>query len=88
MQPAENEILLIGAGLQLYVFYLLDTGEALARKVSLLWAFNLAKLLINQLQQLDIVYSIIKYSPSSYFRVTTLTACSFYDLKIPTSLFF
>lgn len=65
---------MIGAGLQLYVFYLLDTGESLSRKIGLLRAFDLAKSLINNLQQLDATASIIKYSPSSYFRIATLAA--------------
>ncbi|KAJ5371523.1 uncharacterized protein N7496_007615 [Penicillium cataractarum] len=71
---AETEILLIGTGIQLYVFYLLDTGQSLARKIGLLGAFDFAKSLINKLQQLDATADIIKYSPFSYFRMATLAA--------------
>lgn len=66
--------MLIGTRLQLYGFYLLDTGESLARKIGLLRAFDLAKSLINNLQQLDATANIIKYSPSTYFRMATLAA--------------
>ncbi|KAJ5584785.1 uncharacterized protein N7459_004585 [Penicillium hispanicum] len=71
---AENEVLLHFAGLQLYVFYLLDSGETLSRKMGLVKAFELAKSLIGRLQQLDAETNFMKHCPASYFRATSLAA--------------
>lgn len=71
---AENEVLLSGTGLQLYVFYLLDNSDSLARKMGLVRAFDLAKSLILKLQQLDSKTDLIKYCPVSYPRAATLAA--------------
>ncbi|KAJ5128155.1 hypothetical protein N7448_008934 [Penicillium atrosanguineum] len=70
----ENEIILSGIGLQLYVFYLLDLEDSLARKTGLLKAFETAKALIMKLYQLDTTSNLMKYSPASYYRVTSLAA--------------
>lgn len=66
--------MLSSIGLQLYVFYLLDSSRSLARKMALARAFDMATDLISKLQQLDTASNFMKHCPSSYFRATSLAA--------------
>lgn len=70
----ENEILLNGTGLQLYVFYLLHSEESVARKIGLLRAFDLAVGLISKLENLDGSSDLMKYCPGPHLRTTCLAA--------------
>ncbi|KAJ6129286.1 hypothetical protein N7512_002066 [Penicillium capsulatum] len=72
--PTENEILLANTGLQLYVFYLLDSSVSTGRKIGLVRAFEIATDLIKKLQELDDATSFMKYCPASFSRATTLAA--------------
>ena len=72
--PAENDILLSSIGLQLYVFYLLDSSRSLARRMALARAFDMAADLISKLQKLDTASDFMKHCPASYFRATSLAA--------------
>ena len=71
---ADNEALLYATGLQLYVFYLLDPGESLTRKMGLLKAFDTSKALITKLQKIDIASDFMRYCPASYSRMISLAA--------------
>lgn len=71
---AENEILLYATGLQLYVFYLLDPGESLNRKMGLVKAFDTSKALVTRLQEMDTASDFMRHCPASYSRMTSLAA--------------
>lgn len=66
--------MLYGTGLQLYVFYLLDPGQSLSRKMGLLKAFDTSKALVTKLQKLDTDSDFLRHCPASYARITALAA--------------
>ncbi|KKK20508.1 hypothetical protein ARAM_001107 [Aspergillus rambellii] len=69
-----NKVLLHGAGLQLYVFYLLNSSGSDARKQGLLRAFHTACEVILKLNHLEVSSEAMKYGPVSYFRIISLAA--------------
>ncbi|KAL4894254.1 hypothetical protein BDV59DRAFT_176132 [Aspergillus ambiguus] len=70
----ENQALLSGAGLQLYVFYLLENNESDARRKALFRAFSTATDLIFQLKRLASSSELPEHGPVTYFRVISLAA--------------
>ncbi|EAU31042.1 predicted protein [Aspergillus terreus NIH2624] len=74
MNTDENKILLHGAGLQLYVYYLLDNGQSDLRKKGLVRAYNLATELITTFTTLASAHELPEHGPVSYFRVLCLAA--------------
>ncbi|KAG2421738.1 hypothetical protein HFD88_005714 [Aspergillus terreus] len=74
MNTDENTILLHGAGLQLYVYYLLDNGQSDLREKGLVRAYNLATELITTFTTLASAYELPEHGPVSYFRALCLAA--------------
>ncbi|KAJ9348533.1 hypothetical protein DTO280E4_9304 [Paecilomyces variotii] len=76
----ENNVLLNGAGLQLYVFYLLETSDSDSRKRALLRAYKISTETISKLAHIDAGSDATQYSPISFFRVVCLA--SMFILKL------
>ncbi|EED20765.1 aconitase family protein [Talaromyces stipitatus ATCC 10500] len=70
----ENSILLDGAGLQLYIFYLMELSGSHLRKMALLRGYSLAIGLIRRASDLAMKSDFIHYGSQVLFQVLSLAA--------------
>ncbi|PCG89472.1 Aconitase/3-isopropylmalate dehydratase large subunit, alpha/beta/alpha, subdomain 1/3 [Penicillium occitanis (nom. inval.)] len=70
----ENSILLDGAGLHLYIFYLMETSGPNARKTALLRGYSLATGLIRRVSNLGVESDFVRYAPQVQFQILSLAA--------------
>jgi len=71
---AINQILLDGVGLELRIFYFPEICSAEIRRKGLLRAYNLSQALISKIQEADQKTNLMSYSPTSFYRLTTISA--------------
>lgn len=70
----ENSILLDGAGLHLYIFYLMEPSGPPNRKTALLRGYSLAIGLIRRVSDLGVESDFVRYAPQAQFQVLSLAA--------------